>query len=176
MKLRNEFTSHKKVSGKQEDVRKELSQYLGAQGGPFVHPPLSRALLRIDCREPEEPTKLFGVNFAVSLASESARSKSGIAVLVAEYPDPNVAPTDVVKEVVRKSLEVAAPETSMIEVKIFGIRLHFANAHLELGEKVVSELERNLVVLQQNLIEIQLDSPVKPSFHGSSAPPRAHRM
>ena len=41
-----------------ERVRKELSQYLGAQGGPFVHPPLSRALLIIDCREPEEPTKL----------------------------------------------------------------------------------------------------------------------
>jgi hypothetical protein len=86
--------------------------------------------------------------FAVSLASESARPKSGIAVIMAENPDPNVMPSNVVKEMVRKSLEVAAPETSMIEVKIFGIRLHFANAHLELGEKVVSKLERNRVVLQ----------------------------
>ena len=57
-------------------------------------------------------------------------------MIVAEYSDPNVVPTDVVKEVVRKSLEVAAPETSLIEMKILGIRLRVPDAHLDKGNRM----------------------------------------
>ncbi len=103
--------------------------------------------------------------FALHLSSESTQPKRWLSAIVAHYPDPHVPAFDVVQKVVGKSIEIAAPQPARIEVKILGILAGLAHAYLKLGEEVLPQLFRNLVILSEDLVEVVLDPPVKSNLH-----------
>ena len=99
------------------------------------------------------------------LSREAAKPKSGIAVIVPYDPDPQRITVDVVEEVIGKSIQIAPSQTAGIKMKKSRIDANLLKTHLELCEKVVTQLIRNGVILLENFIQIALNSTVKSSQH-----------
>ena len=84
-------------------------------------------------------------------------------------PNAGVVTPDVVKKVVGKAVEVAAPQPAGIKMEKARILRYLQQPCLKLAEKLFRELRRNLVVFFQNGVQICLDSLVKSNAHESGA-------
>ena len=76
---------------------------------------------------------------------------------------------------IRKSIEIAAPKPTPVEVEILWVRNRLPDPYLKLRKEILAELLRHTVVPPQNLVYIALNTPVKPSFHVGEAQRRARQ-
>jgi len=98
--------------------------------------------------------------------SEPSQSKLRIPVMMSDNPNPDKGILNVVKKVVRKAMKIASSEATGIEVEPLWILNCFPYPNLKLSKEIVSKFIRDLIILLQSVIQISLDSSVKPSFHG----------
>ena len=69
-----------------------------------------------------------------------------------------------------KPIQITAAQATGIEMEEAGISTYLLLPDPELGEKVVTQAIRNRVILPENLVQIPLDAPMKPSVYSASAP------
>lgn len=98
-----------------------------------------------------------------------------MSAVVAQHPNPDVLPSNIVQEMVRKTIQIAAPKSAPIKVKESRILGSFPDPNVKLGIKVIPKPKRNAIILPENHIQISLNLPVKSSFHGTEAPQPARR-
>ncbi len=84
-----------------------------------------------------------------------------------EHPPPYALRLNVVKEMIGEPVKITATMPASIKVEIRWVLDGLANPDLELREEVVSKLRRYLIILFEDSVQIHLNSPVKPSFHGA---------
>lgn len=107
------------------------------------------------------------------LSRESFQTKYRISAVVAQHPNPDIRVPDVIKEVVRKPVQIAAPEAASIKMEVLWIRADLVDPDLKLSEEIVTELPRNAIVLPQNFVQVPLNTPMKPNLHVGEAPRQA---
>lgn len=88
-------------------------------------------------------------------------------MVMAKHPDPHVLIPDIVEKVVREPFKIAAPQPALIEMEESWILDRLPNSDLELGKEIVPQGWRYIVVAPEGLVQVGLDTPVEPSFHGS---------
>jgi hypothetical protein len=76
---------------------------------------------------------------------------------------------------IRKSIEIAAPKTTPVEMEIVWVRNRLPNSNLKLRKEILGELLRHTVVPPQDLVHIALNTPVKSNFHVGEAQRRARQ-
>ena len=92
-----------------------------------------------------------------------------------QHPNPYIVPSDVIQEMIGKALKIAAPKSAPIKMKTPGILSNSADSDLKFRKEVLAELNRNLGVPLQDFVQIRLDPPVEPNFHGGESLQRARR-
>ena len=102
------------------------------------------------------------------LSPRSAQSKPWTPAVVTNDPNPDVLPSNVVEEVIRKPVQIAPSETAPVEVKIPRIVNRLLKTYLQLSKEIISELVRNRIVPLQDLVQIRLHPPMEQCFHGVS--------
>jgi hypothetical protein len=80
---------------------------------------------------------------------------------------------DVIQNVVRKALQVTAPKPAPIKMETPRVLDDPADSDLKLGEKVLPQLMRDVIVLPQNLVQVRLNPPVEPKLHVGEAQQQA---
>ena len=88
-------------------------------------------------------------------------------MVVAHDPYPDSTEPNVVKEVVRKSIQVAPPQATRVEMEERRHLRNLSNAQLKFSEKIFPELLGELVILRQNLVQVRLNPAVEPNLHDS---------
>lgn len=73
-------------------------------------------------------------------------------MIVADDPDPDAAVTDVVEEMIWKTLQITASQTARIEVEKSRIRAHLLYPDSELGKEIVFQFVRQVPVFRQNFV------------------------
>ena len=76
---------------------------------------------------------------------------------------------------VREAVEITAAESASVEVKEPRVLDSLLDAELKLNKKIVSKLVGNSVIFPQDFIQVRLDAPVKPNFHGAGGRRRVRR-
>ena len=84
-------------------------------------------------------------------------------MIMTNYPNPQSIFLDVVQEMIGKPVKIAAPEPTGIEMEKPWIRARLLDTDLELRKEVLTQLFGNSVILCENLVQVRLDAPVKPS-------------
>lgn len=107
---------------------------------------------------------------------ESLQSMIWISPIVPEHPNPDIFSADVVQEVVRKSVEVAAPKSTAVKMETPRILDRLAEPDLKLREEVLSKLVRDVIVLPQDLLQVRMNTPVESNFHVGGVPQQVGRM
>ena len=93
-----------------------------------------------------------------------------------EDPNPEIWAADVLEEVIRKPIQVAAPKSTPVKMKIPRILDGFPDPDLKLCEEILSKLPGYAVVLGQGRVQVHLNAPMESSFHGAEAPQRVRQM
>jgi hypothetical protein len=76
---------------------------------------------------------------------------------------------------IRKSIEIAAPKPTPVEMEILWVRNRLPDPDLKFRKEILAEPLRHTVVPPQNLVHIALNTPVKSSFHVDEAQRRVRR-
>jgi hypothetical protein len=98
---------------------------------------------------------------------KASKSDSRIPLIVPNHPDSYRTARNVIKKMIRKSVEVASPQATRIEVEEPRAGACLSNANPELREEVVAQLFRDAVILLEDLVEVGLDTAVESSIHGA---------
>ena len=109
------------------------------------------------------------------LTRESFQSEFRVSPVVSHHPNPDELISDVVQEMVREAVQIAAAKAAAIKMEILRVSEGFLDPNLKLCEKILSKLIRDVMIPLQNLIQVRLNSPVEPSFHVGGARQRADR-
>ena len=112
---------------------------------------------------------------SLSLFRKSFQSEFRVPSVVAHHPNPNQLSPDVVEEMVREAIHIAPAKPATIKMEILGICEGLLDSNLKLCEKILSKLIREVVLPFQNLVQVCLNSPVVPNFHGGAARQRVGR-
>ena len=82
---------------------------------------------------------------------------------------------NIVEEMIRESIEIAAPKPASVEMEILRVLGHLPDPDLKLPEEILAQLPRHTEVLVQNRVQVCLNAPVKPSSHGNEAQQRVRQ-
>lgn len=69
---------------------------------------------------------------------------------------------------IRKPVEIAAPQSTRVEVEKPWIVANLLQTDLELPQKVVTQLMGDGIILVQDLVQVSLNATMKLSDHGGS--------
>lgn len=84
---------------------------------------------------------------------------------MADNPDPNAAITDVVEKMIGKALQIAASQSTRVEMEKPRIRTRPLNPDSELCKEVVFQFVRDIAVFRQSFVQVRLDPAMESSVH-----------
>ena len=105
----------------------------------------------------------------LALAGKTMRTEIWISPIMAQYPNSDTLPPNIVQEVVRKTLKTATPKSCPVEMEALGIFGDSVKADLKLREEILSQLNRNLRVSLQDFVQVRLNSLMESKLHGGEA-------
>lgn len=88
-----------------------------------------------------------------------------MAMIVADNPDPDAAIPDVIEKVIWKALQIAASQTTRIEMEELWIRTRLLNPDSEFRKEIVFQFVRDVAVFLQDFVQVRLDPAMESSGH-----------
>lgn len=98
-----------------------------------------------------------------------------IPAIMPQHQNSHEISPDVIEKVIRKPLQIVAPQAAGIKVVKSRILPSSSKPDLKLRKEIISEFRRDFVVAGKDPVQIALDTPMKPNLHDSSTPPPVHR-
>lgn len=94
---------------------------------------------------------------------------------MAHDPDPDAAIPDVIEKVIWKALQIAAPQTTRIEMEESWIRARFTDSASEFRKEIVFQFVRDVAVFRQDFVQVRLDPAMDSNVHEAAVLKPIHR-
>ena len=89
---------------------------------------------------------------SLPLIGEGLQPEIRMTALVPQHPNPDVFSVYVVQEVLRKAIEITAPQSAPIKMETPRVFGDLTDSDLKLREEVLPKLARNLIVFPQDFV------------------------